>query len=355
MKKRNVKMERVGDLHGFTLVELLVVIAIIGILIALLLPAVQAAREAARRMSCTNKLKQAVLALHNYHDAHKAFPPGASGDGQPTWPCYIFPFMEMSAQYDQITFLEGQKYYLAPNSRYFTRNSFEPFICPSDSKKNMNNWTGLTSSFVLDTENPTYPLHNYVGCGGNTWLPMEHTYNIGWLPPDYMNWDIYNGYTDRGDGGEFVPYKGSLFRVGSRATKWYTTIAAITDGTTNTLAISEVIQGEQSAPNTGDYSRENDGRGFIMMSAFSLFSAYNTPNAGIDNLQDLCLNLANPKMPCYYRGTFYYYTISARSRHTGGVNTGLCDGSISFVSNSVNLAVWRIASNTQSGQVMSGL
>src|SRR6478735_7336062 len=90
--------------RGFTLVELLVVIAIIGVLVALLLPAVQSAREAARRMSCSNKLKQLALALHAYHDSTLAFPP----QGLPThgtanawgWAPMILPFIELKAMYD---------------------------------------------------------------------------------------------------------------------------------------------------------------------------------------------------------------------------------------------------------------
>lgn len=104
---------QVGKRAGFTLVELLVVIAIIGILIALLLPAVQAAREAARRSDCTNKLKQLGLALHNHHDTYRQFPAGsvlgngttqdckASGRGAP-WTVMILPFMELNNLYDQV-------------------------------------------------------------------------------------------------------------------------------------------------------------------------------------------------------------------------------------------------------------
>ena len=96
-----------GNRSGFTLVELLVVIAIIGILIALLLPAVQAAREAARRSQCANNLKQLALSLHNYSDTFKSFPPAGITTNQLSWHVFVLPFIEQTSLHDQFSFVQG--------------------------------------------------------------------------------------------------------------------------------------------------------------------------------------------------------------------------------------------------------
>lgn len=123
-------------LHGFTLIELLVVIAIIGILIALLLPAVQAAREAARRMACSNKMKQLGIALHNYHDAHGSLPFGCNGmqgyDGgtyAAVFGVMIMPYTEMGTIHDELD--RSQPLWGAANADVVAR-PVSLYICPSD-------------------------------------------------------------------------------------------------------------------------------------------------------------------------------------------------------------------------------
>jgi prepilin-type N-terminal cleavage/methylation domain-containing protein len=126
--------------RGFTLVELLVVIAIIGVLVALLLPAVQAAREAARRSSCSNNLKQIGIALHNYHDIHLTFPMGWSNRGQ-GWSASILPQIEQGTLYDTLQWAEGNNWDIdnTPNERACS-TLIKTYRCPSAAiPQNVNN------------------------------------------------------------------------------------------------------------------------------------------------------------------------------------------------------------------------
>lgn len=122
--------------RGFTLVELLVVIAIIGVLVALLLPAVQAAREAARRSQCQNNLKQIGLAVHNYHDTNNYFPPGGVSFGAccgtPTftgWAISILPYLEQQTLYDRYDFKQSNQH---ANNKFVREQSVNSYLCPSD-------------------------------------------------------------------------------------------------------------------------------------------------------------------------------------------------------------------------------
>src|SRR5262245_52263708 len=126
--------------RAFTLVELLVVIAIIGVLVALLLPAVQQAREAARRMTCTNNLKQIAIALHNHHDVKLSFPPGGMNTGHNGTPCYttwtieILPFMEQTSLYQQ--YRQDLLNTDSINRTLVGQQRMVPYECPSDPARN---------------------------------------------------------------------------------------------------------------------------------------------------------------------------------------------------------------------------
>ncbi len=200
---------------GFTLVELLVVIAIIGVLVALLLPAVQAAREAARRMQCSNNLKQMGLAFHNYHDANKKLPPGqdygtirgSSSDSNPgtrpgwAWSAFIMPYLEGSAAYDQIDF-EGL--FHEGNHPELLANPVAFAICPSDQTE------PVRAHFPGKTSIPLQAAASYAGSAG----PF-HMYN-----------DPYKGFPQRMRGSLYLNTKVE-FRE-------------ITDGLSNTIFAGEI-------------------------------------------------------------------------------------------------------------------
>ncbi len=203
---------------GFTLVELLVVIAIIGILIALLLPAVQAAREAARRTQCTNNLKQLGLALHNYHDTYKKFPGLGQGTSNPWAPdrcnllhmsgvAVMLPFMEQTPLYDQVSSPQINPPYPAWGPVPWWGWNFQPFLqkvpgllCPSDT-------TDISGSYQ------PFGNTNYNFCVG------DQITNTVW-------WDIGQG-------------SGSLKPRGLFGRNSFHKMADITDGTSNTIAMSE--------------------------------------------------------------------------------------------------------------------
>ncbi len=172
--------------RGFTLVELLVVIAIIGILVALLLPAVQAAREAARRMSCSNNVKQLVLALHNYHDVHKAFPfghlysgihdgnpnnaPGGSGFG---WGYSILPYMEQAQLADQ--FNPAVAIGVGTNGPLM-QTVLPGYSCPSDKKPTNRNDGGIPNSATASYQGAGTSYNGWAGNGANN-SPNELRFN----------------------------------------------------------------------------------------------------------------------------------------------------------------------------------
>jgi prepilin-type N-terminal cleavage/methylation domain-containing protein/prepilin-type processing-associated H-X9-DG protein len=304
---------RAARARGFTLIELLVVIAIIAILMALLLPAVQQAREAARRTQCKNNLKQIGLAIHNYESSHRTFPPGRLN----------FP-MVFSAQAQILPYLDGANLYnlidfnvrpsFGPPSTPMTQNEVAArtvvptYLCPSDFEQVPQNDFGPT---------------NYVACAGS---------GVG-----------ASASIRSGDG---VMFHGSRIRFRD-----------VTDGLSNTVCFGEHTLGKGGNPSSPAGGSPVDPE----LEVLELAGGTATTDAACVPGGGNWSGLRGAKwLNGHYGDTLYnhYYApnsrqfdcgnashnfglTAARSRHDGGVHVGLCDGSVRFVSENLNLATWR--------------
>jgi len=316
--------------RGFTLVELLVVIAIIGILIALLLPAVQAAREAARRAQCANNLKQTALAMHNYHNTYGSLPAGAYGCCWGTWLVALLPYIEQQALFELHDPTgkwdlpdDSWRYYHSKNIA-LSRKRIAAYTCPSDIPNVHSN--GITS-------------HNYAVNYGNTGF-LASTYSMAGAVPV-----LHEGAPDE------IRFKGAPFTIrgGRDIPAEVSKFAYITDGTSNTLMLAEVVQGHGPA---------FDLRGYSWWGYASGFESYyppNTPQPDVLQSAYYCdserLYPANP--PCTWVSAGGLPMIMAsRSRHPGGVQAALCDGSTRFFSDNIRLDIWRSLSTSQGEEVI---
>ncbi len=335
--------------RAFTLVELLVVIAIIGILVGLLLPAVQAAREAARRMQCSNNLKQIALATHNYESAYKRFP-GLTGSSSFSPQARILPFMEQGNLQSLIDF--SQPLFVGPPWAARLNPTFVPaartvipaFLCPSD---------------------PMQPTRTTQDAAGNSvevaGLNYMFSYGSGTL----------THYDDRYTTDGFV-WENSWARFGD-----------ITDGTSNTVLLSETLMGDGQVSATVP-----TGNTLYRRIASWPGSSGNPPprpgfNLGGATISNPDLSTVFPSQTTSYRGTRGeawirgvpysvvtngYLTpnnripdvnvhgrgwFAPRSQHTGGVNVALGDGSVRFVSDSVDSIVHWSLHSRNGGEVFS--
>ncbi|MGL6072530.1 MAG: DUF1559 domain-containing protein [Fimbriiglobus sp.] len=305
---------------GFTLIELLVVIAIIAILIGLLLPAVQKVREAAARLKCQNNLKQWTLAMHNYHDANGKLPYAKRSNPRTTWVPLLWNYVEQTALGSQYNYAVG--FPTAPNCVSGTENGLiaakvNTYICPSD--------------------RGAPPLHRgdaswrAKGSYALNWGPYQEPYPLTTLPlPPHT-----------------APFGSRGFvRVGSSTNvPLESRLVTITDGTSNTIFMSEVIihPDESLRDRRGDFFNDDNGG--------AIFQTLDTPNAGIDVIIAAVACQTRPDMPCI---TGPNGQIAARSRHSGGVNVSFGDGSIRFIRNSIALATWRDLSSMDDGRPIPG-
>ena len=310
---------------GFTLIELLVVIAIIAVLIALLLPAVQAAREAARRAQCTNNLKQLGLAMHNYESSNGSLPPGEKGCCWGTWGIYILPYVEQTnlfnawnaAGRNDAVGPDSTHRYAGPVNSTVTHSFVSAYSCPTDPNAGSKYSSGTT-------------YHNYVVNYGN--VDQEQDPSTPYLGLTFLG----APFTDMGSPGIDITGYGMGF-VAAGTTKF----ASIIDGLSNTMMVSESLIG-----NNGDL------RGYTWWGPGTSYTAFLPPNSTLPDAMSNggCVG-GGTNPPCNGSATVIYF--AARSKHPGGVNVSMCDGSVRFFKNSVNLNVWQAVSTTKGGEVVS--
>jgi prepilin-type N-terminal cleavage/methylation domain-containing protein/prepilin-type processing-associated H-X9-DG protein len=331
--------------RGFTLVELLAVIAIIGVLVGLLLPAVQVAREAARRSACTNKLKQMGNALLEFESANQKVPPAAvfyrNGAGSVpnissgwSWMYFILPFIEEEQLFQEGAVQSGEELELnggSPQRGYRLRTRSRPWMrCPSDS-----------------AVRTTVAEPSYNACAGPRRARQDANASCLWPSP----WDAYAAPWGAGEAGFYNqnsrnPLTGMFVGIGQQGgppqvadmenviRQCTVRLRDVTDGVSKTIMLGEIV--------SRDSSRQGSCCGYSTPNAFSGQTMTPTPTT-------LPINLENPP-ECTYKWT---YSVGFKSKHVRGANFTFGDGSVRFMKDSINMEAFQRMGHPRDGLVFS--
>jgi prepilin-type N-terminal cleavage/methylation domain-containing protein/prepilin-type processing-associated H-X9-DG protein len=345
--------------RGFTLIELLVVIAIIGVLIALLLPAVQAAREAARRAQCVNNLKQLGLAVANFESVNTSYPPGygpypQGGGGRANVLAQVLPFLEQSSLYSAFNFMVDINIYGGGPNDTAQYQIVAAFVCPSDPQNQKLSNLGYA---------------NYVASLGAT--AAQQVGSNTWQEPNQQLLGIFNFLLDSSQPQWLNPPTNTQFNFPNYQRGVPVTVAAVLDGTSNTSLFSETKRSYASVgASVGGFL--GGVQPTDPLNVYILSSTVST------SVPPTCTYLgAGYSTRIYYRGQEYYRNLpmtgyynhtltpnnllwdcgdssfamahlAARSYHNGGVNVVFADGSVKFIKNSISIVPWK-ALGTRAG------
>ncbi len=326
---------------GFTLVELLVVIAIIGVLVGLLLPAVQAAREAARRMQCSNNLKQIGLAIHNYHDTYQCIPPGVLPQDvgfqrQASWIVRTFPFMEQNTIVDNAVFVgtdwSGQD---SVDQNWNLKNTatVDTYTCPSsDMPLTRTEAPNAATQGIGAPTSIQVQIACYAGVAGTYLNPRDMTTNPA---PN-----VSTGYG-------LATFNGVMASVGGSGQASAVRFASITDGTSNTICVTEQSSYYDDGVSKTDCRAGNHAGGMW--------------HSGPGGDADWWLNVSVLRYPINWDLAasnhcpgYQKHTIT-RSNHPGGAQVLLGDGSIQFAAETVDFTLFNALSSRDDGVVVGSL